>query len=205
MATRQATKRSERFGDLIRSPILTDLFTKAIALVAATLVAISFLGGTAIASGPNGSRTFDVVGYPINIVLPSTWTLPLTSQPGLAFLAFAPARNVYAGLAAGSRPPSSFASLAQYVIESERQDYLTRDPKATIRYRRTALAVGEAEQVIAVLRTTSETGSPMQQEVDSYWFQHLGHYYNFSCVFPVTQTGTYLPICKAAARLMRYR
>jgi hypothetical protein len=172
--------------------------------VAAALAVAGVLALAQNVRADTSYEAFHVIGRPLVISLPATWT-PTPTGPDLVFFALAPNPTAYAGIADRFPAVADFDALSQYAVEAQRQFYLTRYPTATLRHRKRLLAIGPTQEVIIVVRARGNDGTTRRQEIDSYWFRLRGRTYNFSCVFPTASAATYVPICNAAASSLRAR
>jgi hypothetical protein len=134
-----------------------------------------------------------------------TWA-PTAPPQGYRFYAVAPNRACAVILTVAREPngrevPHSI--FVQSAVASARQFYLTRDPKAAIRYRNLALPGGRSVEVISRSRYRSG-GKTTVYVAYSYGFQHGGNAYDFTFTVAASQLSAFLPIIKDAAHSIRF-
>jgi hypothetical protein len=170
---------------------------------------LALIGVVGLATGAEAGRdyqTMNVVRTPLKLELPTAWHVVAPSR-GLTFLAFAPDRTTYLGIAPwGPATGWSFAAFARRAVEEQRQYYGTKDPDAKLRHRHRALPIGPTEQIIVRFRVRESRGAPVQQlDAVTYWFLSGGRAYNLSCIIPTSKLGAYFPVCEHAVRSLRAR
>ena len=163
--------------------------------------------GASIAAAPY--KTFYPVREPVQLDLPETWDA-YPPPRGVAFVAYDPGSSqdisttANVNLAVTAFRNASFKHFASAAIAAIREEDLTTDPRATVRWRKIVLPAGQAIEVVESIRLTVGGKRVLYAGID-YVFLHDGRSYSFHYIVPAAKRDEYFPIFRRSAKAIRFK
>lgn len=166
----------------------------------ATAVLGLAVAGVALASP--GLTILHVVGLPVSVGVPPGWSVRALPR-GDSFFAQSADGFAELGLTVNRVDTMPFAQFAKLAVDSARQNYLTQDPKASIRYRQVRLPAGEAIEVITRYHL-GYRGKTLVALAYSYGFHHGRQAYNFTYTTLQPSDSGFSSLAQQSARSIRF-